>query len=333
MWINDLFNGRLRILVGNASMVFGSIGIYGHFFQLQHSLQKYYGKITSYIEIQGQLSGMLAGAGAAFLLEGTTGTGIDLFGVHLQLPFQIQAWEIHEIFLLDAATYFVAFIIIYFLKYVSLVERHPDSGSPFQQLKIGYRFLMDHPMVFLFGVASYSIFVAVMLEGFYLGANYVNEHLMAGGNVYATSDLFYALGAVFAGIAIRSVFKKTTLPASIILMTFITTGLFAVLAFSKSISVFFAMLFILGICNAGTRIQRTTFLFLNIPNQVYGRAASVFFLSNISIYTIYFFQHKANFFSVNSQKIYLACKNRNHGTYLFVIRFFCIFSAFRCFWS
>jgi len=258
---------------------------------------EYYGKITSYMEIQGQLTSILAGAGAALLLEGTTARTVPFLETNWNWPFSITAWKIHDIFLLDAATYFVSFLIIWCIRYQPLKIRTSERSSLWQELKTGYDYLCERPYIFLFGVASYSIFVAVLLEGFFLGALYANEHLQASASVYATSEIFYAAGAVFAGLTIRRVFGKTSPPVSITIMTFITGLLFIILAMGKSVSLFFMMLLILGITNAGTRILRTMYLFSNIPNQVFGRTISIFNLSNIlfrifflAIFSIPFFQ-------------------------------------------
>ncbi len=257
----------------------------------------YYGKITSYLEIQGQLTSILAGAGAALLLEGTTAGTTHLFGMEWEWPFTIAAWDIHEIFLLDASTYFLSFLIIWFIRYESLKPRRQERSTVLHQLKTGYNYLREHPYLFLFGVASYSVFVAVLLEAFFLGALYANEHLQAGANVYATSEIFYASGAVFAGLAIRKIFKHVSPPVGIIIMTFITALLFMTLGIGNRVWLFFIMLLILGITNAGIRILRTTYLFSTIPNQVFGRAISIFNLSNIlfrifflAIFSIPFFQ-------------------------------------------
>lgn len=258
---------------------------------------EYYGKITSYLEIQGQLTSILAGAGAALLLEGTTAGRTQFFGMTWEWPFTITAWEIHEIFLLDASTYFVSFLIIWFIRYEALKPRKQERNTVWDELKTGYNYLRGNPYLFLFGVASYSVFVAVLLQAFFLGALYANEHLQAGANVYATSEMFYASGAVFAGLAIRKIFKNFSPPVGIIIMTFITALLFMTLGIGKSVWLFFLMLLVLGITNAGIRILRTTYLFSTIPNQVFGRAISIFNLSNIlfrifflAIFSIPFFQ-------------------------------------------
>jgi len=242
---------------------------------------KYYGRITSYIEIQGQLSSVLAGAGAALLLEGVQGGYLNVFGIIVNVPFNLEAWTIYEIFMMDALTYLLAFAFIIFIRYQSLVEKKPEDNPIRQRLMVGFQYLKKNREILTFGVASHSVFVAVLVTTFYLAAIYVNNHLQAGGDVYATSELYYAVGAVFAGVAIRRIFSSISIPFSIIIMTALATGLFAVLGFSNNVFVFYFMLLILGLSNAGIRIQRVTYLFTHIPNHVYGRATSIFTLINI----------------------------------------------------
>ena len=83
---------------------------------------------------------------------------------------------------------------------------------------------------------------------------------MQEGNVYAASDMYYAIGAVFAGASIHWVFRQSTLPMAIIIMTMLTCGLFGVLALTQSVIVYYAMLFIMGVANAGTRVLRNDLL-------------------------------------------------------------------------
>ena len=261
--------------------------------------KRFYGKITSYLEIQGQLASVLAGASAALLLEGTENGMLSLFGVDIHLGGDIAAWDIHHIFLMDGLTYFVGFLIIYMIRYRALVPRKVETGGTWQRMKAGYHFLMENKSIFIFGVASYSIFMCVLVVIFYTNPIYVEKHLQEGGDIFASSEICYALGAIFSGAAIRYIFneKYVSIPMSIIIMTFVTAILFLILNFSNNIPLFFLMIFILGITNAGTRIQRVTYLFRRIPNQYYGRAGSIFFISNIifrvtlvSIFALPFFQ-------------------------------------------
>ena len=69
----------------------------------------------------------------------------------------------------------------------------------------------------------------------------------------------------------------------------------------KSLLIFFVGSLILGITNAGVRILRTTYLFNHIPNNLIGRATSVFSslnilvrISLISIFALPFFNIEDN---------------------------------------
>lgn len=242
---------------------------------------KYYGKIASYIEIQGQLASVLAGASAAILLEGVPNGELTLIGLTMQLPFSIEAWTLYEIFALDAITYIIGFFFIAFIQFQPLKKRTAEGGSVFQRFQTGWQYLKTHPYLLLFGVASYSIFATVLVTTFYLIAIYVNKHLHEAGDVFASAEMCYAGGAVLAGLAIRQVFKFTTPVMSVIIMTWLTAGLMVTLAISHSLAILYVMFLLLGLTNAGTRIMRVNYLFQHIPNQVYGRAGSIFFISNI----------------------------------------------------
>ncbi len=265
------------------------------------SEEKHYGSITSYIEIQGQLSAMLAGAGATLLLTGVDEAGLTIMGYTLQLPFTLVPWKIHEIFVLDGLTYFLSFFIILMIKYQPLKERKIETLGIIEQFKIGINYLRKFPELLVFGVASYLVFVTVLMEGFLLGAAYVKNHLLETGSVYAFSEIFYAVGAVFAGMTIRFIFKGRSFPLGIIMLTALTAMTYFALYATKSIPVMFIALFMIGITNAGVRIMRTTFLFQKIPNQVFGRTASLFALSNIlfrilllSIFSMSYFNAENN---------------------------------------
>jgi DHA3 family macrolide efflux protein-like MFS transporter len=249
-------------------------------FAQEISEKKQYGRITSLLEIVGQSTNVIAGAGAAMLLEGTQNGMLNLFGIFVPSPIEIAPWEIYHIFLFDGCTYFVALVILSLIRYTPLVRRTYEAGNIRKRMRTGLNWLQKNPAVFVFGVASYCLFATVLIEVFFLGANYVQLHLGEGGDVFGASEMFYGVGAIAAGFAIRWIFRRTTTPTSILIMTFITAILYFVLFGTRDVWIFYFMSFLLGITNAGVRIQRTTFLFKLVPNQVYGRASSIFFLFN-----------------------------------------------------
>ena len=258
---------------------------------------KHYGKITSFIEIQGQTATILAGAGAAILLAGTMGEGQDILGMSVSFFGEIEPWAINEIFLLDAATYFLGMSILALIRYRSATSLKTQGVRIWQRLKTGFTYLRGNPYILIFGLASYAVFVAVLIDGFYLMAPYVENHLNEGADVYAAGEITYAFGAIMAGVFIRRIFRRMELSDSIIIMSAMTAVLLYVLFATKSVWLFYLMGVIMGVCNSGIRIQRVTYLFNRVPNELYGRVNSVFNMGNIvvrivllSIFSLSFFQ-------------------------------------------
>lgn len=248
--------------------------------------KKNYGKLNSYIEIQGQSTSIFAGAFAAVLLSGTENKVMNLMGINIPLPFEIIPWKIHEIFLMDAITYAAAFFIILFIKYQPLVKNEIDKGNVLERLKNGIKFLKGNPLIFIFGVCSYMIFTFLIVELFVLVPSYVSNYLKSGGNVFASSEVYYSIGAVLAGVSIRPIFSRfNTVFGIIFLMISTIVGCF-LLTFTQSIGVFYAISLLIGITNAGTRVLRITYLFNHVPNNVIGRAGSVFNSISIIIRTL-----------------------------------------------
>lgn len=244
-----------------------------------------YGKLNSYIEIQGQSTSIFAGAFAAILLSGTENQVMNLMGINIPLPFDITPWEIHEIFLMDAITYIAAFSIILFIKYQPLVQNDIDKGSVLERLKNGINYLKENPLIFLFGVCSYMIFTFLIVEMFVLVPSYVSNYLNEGGNVFASSEVYYSIGAVLAGISIRPLFSRLNTVFGVISLIIATILGCLLLTFTQNIWIFYAISLLIGITNAGTRVLRITYLFNHVPNNIIGRSGSVFNSLSIIIRT------------------------------------------------
>ncbi len=254
---------------------------------------QHYGKIASVLEVQGQLASALAGAGAAILLDPTMSEWL-----------RISVWQLHHIFALDALTYFIGMGLLMLIRFEAISERKPESGTILQRLKLGMQYLRSEPYIFLFGVFTQAVFITVLLHVFELSPAYVKNHLQpvagAESSIFAISELFYSLGAVFAGLAIQMLFKKSTAIWAIVILTLITILEYSLLVSFKSVWIFWAMSFLLGLTNAGIRVIRVSHLFKVIPNQFAGRANSIFSLLNIllrivllSIFALPFF-HKGH---------------------------------------
>lgn len=248
---------------------------------------KDYGKITSYIEIQGQATTMIAGGCAAFLLSGTGNGSFDLLGQTFHYPFQFEAWPLHKILAVDACTYLLSACIIFFISYVPIAKRQNESGGIIERLLVGLHFLKDKPMVLTFGLASYSVFATILVSVHILVPNYVSNHLQMGASVFASAEVLFALGALTAGLLIRRIFSKLTIVSSVIIMTFLTALVYILLFSTNNVVLFYIGFLFIGLCNAGTRIQRVTYLFSKIPNQIIGRTNSVFRTLNVTMRLVF----------------------------------------------
>ena len=245
--------------------------------------QKNYGKLNSYIEVQGQTTSVLAGAFAAILLTGTTNKNLEIAGFNFILPFNVEKWQIYDIFLLDAFTYLAVIAIFSFIKYSPIKIEKIHTGSLFSRLKLGFNYLKDHPLIFVFGLVSYMLFAFTLVELHVILPSYVHDFLLASGNVYASAEIYYSIGAIFSGLLILRFLSRYNTILSVVVLMFVVACAFFAMTFSNSLIVFFIGSLILGITNAGVRILRTTYLFNNIPNNLIGRATSVFSSLNIIV--------------------------------------------------
>jgi MFS family permease len=244
---------------------------------------KNYGKLNSYIEVQGQTTSVLAGAFAALLLTGIHNNTLEIAGFSIHVPFNIKAWNIYEVFLMDAMTYIVVIFIFLLIKYKPIVKEQVHKGNLFSRLKGGVLYLKDHPIIFMFGFLSYMLFAFTLVEVHVLLPSYVHKFLQMDGNVYASAEIYYSLGAICSGVLILRIFRKVNTVASIIILLVSVSFAFCAMATYKLLWVFFLGNLILGITNAGVRILRTTYIFNHIPNNLIGRANSVFNSLNIII--------------------------------------------------
>jgi len=264
-------------------------------FMQEISEKEHYNRIASYIEVQSQLASAIAGAAAAFLLGG----GIELTSLGIHIP----AWDLADVFTLDACTYFVAFSIIFIIKYIPVAERKEEVGSAWSRLRTGYNYLKTRPYIFLFGVVTYAVFIVVLLHVFNLAPLYVEQHLQVPNaqQIFAISEVFYAAGAITAGLAIQKIFGGMAYVKAIVILMAITVGEFILMISTQWVLLFYIMSLLLGITNAGIRVIRVSYLFNVLPNQVIGRAGSIFFVTNalarvffLALFSLPFFHHSGH---------------------------------------
>lgn len=297
--------GELPVALVSAVFCFTMMNFMIHYpalyaFGQEITEKKNYAKINSLIEVQAQATHMFGGALAVILLGGINKTTLAFFGLEQLIP-EIEPWEIHEIFLLDAITYLLAIFIISRIKYTPLTKNVIDTGKIIERVKVGFRFLKNNIPLFIFGNFSYAIFLVLLVEGVLLLPMYVDRHLESGPEIFSLSHTLYSFGALAAGISIRWVYKNSNYVKAVIYMLAVTIVIFYICVFTKSVLYFCVFNLTLGLMNAGTRITRITFMFNHIPNNVIGRTSSVFHMINtflrfslISLFSLAFFSEGNN---------------------------------------
>lgn len=268
-------------LVLIAAVFCGTLFIYNVHYPALHAFMQEitdphdYARITSYLEVQGQVTTGLAAALGAWLLADLSPDSVWA----LWRPLG-RAWTIQEVFLFDGITYILSFALILPLRYTAIAPRYAESISLRERFAIGIDFLRRHPLVNLFGNASYFIFVVTMTINFTMLPEFARNHLKGGAEVYAIGDLCWSLGSAVAGMIIGRIFGNNTVLGNII-CTALAMFVLIVLSFGRDIWLFYLLLFLFGWANAGARVLRVSYLFHHIPNQVIGRTSSIFMVINV----------------------------------------------------
>jgi MFS family permease len=265
---------------------------------------KDYGRITSYIEVQGQVTSALAGACAAILLKGSEDGILNLFGFRLLLDIHFRPWALHEIFMLDACTYVFSLLLVSAMRFVPVAQRHAEHEGVWHRLITGMQYLLQHRLIFLFGTLGASVFVAILVIGFYLGPIYIDQHLHQQADVYASYEFYFAIGSIMAGLFIQRLFSGWNEVAGVIILSFVAAVCYLVCMFPISVTVFYAVALMEGLSNAGSRVLRVSYQFKRIPNQVIGRTTSVLGAINVVFRLIFVSIFSTPFFTTSGNVIY-----------------------------
>ena len=217
-----------------------------------------YGTISSAIEVQGQTTFILSGAIAAFLMEG------EFFSLNF------EAWKMHEIFMLDAATYGLGFVLISMIKYESLVDR----------LNEGFSYLKGNPLILLFGTVAGFVFATVLVCSFFTMPIFIEKFLGGTQSHYGFTEASFALGSMLSGFLILYLFPKNKITIGIILLSLIAGVMYFFIGMNQDFILLYIAYASIGFANAGIRILRTTYIFSVIDNNLIGRTSSAFTVIN-----------------------------------------------------
>ena len=211
-----------------------------------------YKSLNGTMEVQGQLSSMIAGGVASILL---------------------MKWDLHYILLLDVLTYGAAIYFYVKLPYTRVKRPKAEKVEKGKTWE-GLVYMLARPTMFVFLVFSFMPFIGVMLTN-YLFPVYLVEVLNADASVYGLEGMIYAAGAVLAGIVVPILAQKLGNEKTIILGVLIYTVAISMIVFVE-LPIYLTLMLFLAIGNSGARVARNSFLMDQIPNEIIGRVDSLF---------------------------------------------------------
>jgi len=264
---------------------------------------KHYVSVTTYIEIIGQITAIAAAALSVVLLQGLDfHQTIPIIG---DVQLYIARWSIYEVFLLDGFAYFLSFLVILLIRYeaIKLVFDY-DEAPLLERLKTGYNYLVENPLISLFGFCSFAIMIVVLVHSFALLPIYVTNHLKEGGDVLASTEFMYASGSLISGFVINQILRRMSIPKSIIFLTLLTGFAFFLAAYSDSILIYYTFAILIGFTNSGSRIFRVSYLFGLIPNTIMGRVNSMFNVYSTIIRFVFLMFFSLSFFNEGSNIVW-----------------------------
>ncbi|PHF19040.1 MFS transporter [Bacillus toyonensis] len=227
-------------------------------FQAEH-----YKSLSGTMEIQGQLTQVISGAAASFLIE---------------------IVSLKWILLVDMLTFAGAFFLFLCIPYVKKKEVKRKITFK-KQLFEGIHFMKKRPKLFWFLLATYMPFIGVMMAN-YLIPVYISDILKANASVYAIEGTMYGVGAVVAGICIPLIMKYVKTEVSIVMTMFIYVISITAMSIEPSVMLLYGLAIFHAIGNAGTRVARNVLMMEEIPNEVMGRVDSLFRLIGTGIHIV-----------------------------------------------
>ncbi|WP_242221695.1 MFS transporter [Bacillus cereus group sp. BfR-BA-01380] len=214
---------------------------------------EHYKSLSGTMEIQGQLTQVIAGAVASLM---------------------IAIVDVKWILLINMISYVGAFILLSFIPYTK--QRTKVGKQPFvKQIFEGVHFMKQRKRLFWFLFATYMPFIGVMMTN-YLMPVYISDVLKANGSVYGTEGMMYGIGAMLAGIGIPILMKYVKTEVSIVFTMLIYTISITVMIIQPSVYLLYGLAIFKAMGNAGTRVARSVLMMEEVPNEIIGRVDSLF---------------------------------------------------------
>ncbi|NDI34079.1 MFS transporter [Chengkuizengella sediminis] len=256
-FINGSYTTWHLVILFSSGMLYDSV-FYPTLFAMNQEIfdRSQYKVLNGMMEIQGQLSAVVAGGIASIL---------------------IGKIELHWILIMDAITYAVAFLILSTIPYIKTkYPSHEMIDTSFRKkMREGYDYLKERPFLFLLLFSAFTPYIVIMITN-YVFPIYIEATLQADGSIYGIHEMLYGIGALLAGMIIPVLIQRfgniKILLAGILMFTLsmILTAIFPVIILFLILSIIF------GLGHAITRITRNILMMEIIPNDKMGRVESLF---------------------------------------------------------
>jgi len=216
-----------------------------------------YQSLMGLLEIQGQAAMMIAGGLGSVLVD--------------RVPLAV-------ILLFDAFTYLFSFFVQSTLSYESTHLRDAATIPPanvWHSMAEGWRWLRERPRLSVYFACTLVPFIVVMV-GNYLFPIYVSEVLHASAAVFGVGEIAFAIGAMLAGALVPLLVTHRGAGHAIVVANLLCLASVAAIVVAPVRPAYYAAVLLFGFGNAGTRVARSTLLFLAVPNAVMGRVGMFF---------------------------------------------------------
>lgn len=214
--------------------------------------KNHYKSLNGIMEVQGQLSSMIAGAIASILLT---------------------HWDLHYILLLDVLSFAAAILFYIKIPYDRTKQNTSINAAPSKATE-GLSHMMKRPLMFMFLLCSMMPFIGVMITN-YLFPVYLSDVLKTSGGVYGIQGMVYGFGAIVAGVTVPVIAKKMGDEKTIIVAVITYTIAISSILLAN-VPMYLALMFFIALGNSGARVARNSFLMDQVPNALIGRVDSLF---------------------------------------------------------
>lgn len=238
------------------------------------------------------------------LLTGSETGVLKIFNYAFNMGIVFKPWHLKEIFLTDGVTYIISLFIISTIKYQFSLSKHNEETSLLTRLKAGFEFLLERKPLLIFGTSSLTVFLTVIVSNYMMAPTYIYHRLKGDASIFGAMEISFAAGAIAAGLFVRTVTRYISEVNAVLYLIALCFLLFIGLLFNQSIALFLLLMMIYGLCNAGVRILRVTYIFHHVPNHIFGRTGGVFLMIHILLRMLFIAMFSMPQFSAGNNILY-----------------------------